>query len=900
MYGDPATLTAVVTPSFATGTVSFYEGSTLLGTASLDGTATAVLSISTLNAGVHNITAKYNGDPGVPPNTSNTVQLTVTQRTAPGGGPAITVTVNDAARTTTQSNPPFTYSPAGQLVNGDTYATAISGTANYSTAAGSAAGTYSITVTGLTSANYTIAFVPGTLTVTAASSTTALVAGPASTQYGDPVTLTATVTSGATGTVSFYDGSVLLGTGTVSNGVATLTTTAFVAGSHTITAVYNGDATYASSQSGPATVTVSKKTGPSGGAALTITVQNESRQYNTADPQFSYVITGTLVNGDTYTTAVTGVPTYSAADTPTSPAGSTFPISLNGMSSANYEIAVVPGTLSIVTAPTTTTLATSTTSAQYGDPITLTATVAPNGATGTVLFMQGTNVLGTGTVSGGVATLTTTTLPAGAYTITSSYQGDTNYGASTSGPITLTIGRRTGPGGIAALTVTVGDASRSYGQGNPAFRYTVTGALVNGDTYTTAVTGVPVYSTTGTPTSPAGTYPISVAGLTSSNYVIAFVNGTLTVAKATLGQNGVANITLTSSVNPSVLGNAVIFTATVPAPATGTVVFSDGNTVLGTGTIASGIATLTTSSLAVGTHQVTAVYSGDVNYNAGATATMTEAVTISVGTTTVPVVAIGPTTPTAGQPVTLTATVPTTGTTVPTGTVTFYYNGNPIGTGTLNASGVATLTTSTLPVGTGTITVGYSGDSNYASSISLPRPITVAAAPVLDFTLTLTSAQIQTVISGRAAPYTVRVAPTSSAYPGVVTFAATGLPPGATVTFSPATVAANGGPTPVNLSIQTASIVGMNRLERNATSIALGLLLLPLAGARRMRRSGRAAGRYIFAMLVVFAGIAVTAGLTGCGSHNGFFGHAPQTYNITITATSGNIQHSVNATLNVQ
>jgi hypothetical protein len=269
-------------------------------------------------------------------------------------------------------------------------------------------------------------------------------------------------------------------------------------------------------------------------------------------------------------------------------------------------------------------------------------------------------------------------------------------------------------------------------------------------------------------------------------------------------------------------------------------------------------------------------------------------------TTSVPVVTVGPTTPVSGQPVTLTAMVPTTGTTVPTGTVTFYYNGNPIGTGTLNANGVATLTTSTLPVGTGTITVGYSGDSHYASTTSLPVPITVAAAPGLDFTLTLTSAQSQTVISGQTAPYTVRVAPTNSTYPGVVTFTATGLPSGATVTFSPATVAANGGPAPVNLSIQTASIVALNKLERNATSIALALLLLPLAGARRMRRSGRAAGRYLFLTLVLLTGAVATAGLTGCGSGNGFFGHAPQTYNITITATSGTIQHSVNTTLIVQ
>jgi hypothetical protein len=92
----------------------------------------------------------------------------------------------------------------------------------------------------------------------------------------------------------------------------------------------------------------------------------------------------------------------------------------------------------------------------------------------------------------------------------------------------------------------------------------------------------------------------------------------------------------------------------------------------------------------------------------------------------------------------------------------------------------------------------------------------------------------------------------------------------------------------------------MNKLERNATSIALGLILLPLAGATRMRRNGRAAGRYVFLMFVLLASAFATAGLTGCGSGNGFFGHAPQTYNITITATSGAIQHSVNTTLIVQ
>ncbi len=805
MYGDAATLTAVVAPSFATGTVSFFEGTTLLGTASLDYAATAVLPISTLNAGVHTIVAKYNGDPGVPANTSNTVQLAVTKRTGPGGGPAITVTVSNASRTTTQSNPPFTYSAAGQLVNGDTYATAISGTPSYSTSGGSTPDTYSIALVGLDSANYTIAFVPGTLTVTISPSTTTLVASPSSTQYGDPVTLTATVTSGATGTVSFYDGSVLLGTSQVTNGVAILTPTTLVAGTHSVTAVYNGDATYASSQSNPATVTVAKKQGAGGAAALTITVQNASREYNTADPQFAYIVTGTLVNGDSYATAVSGAPVYSSSDTATSPAGSIFPIGVNGLTSSNYQIAVVSGTLTIVSAPTTTTLTASTASVQYGDPVTLTATVAPSSAIGTVLFTQGSTVLGTGTVTNGVAMLTTSSLNAGAYTITANYEGDSNYSASTSNPVTFTITRRTGPGGTAALTVTVADANRAYGQGNPAFNYTVSGTLVNGDTYATAITNVPVYSTAAIPTSPTGGYSISAADLNSSNYLITVVNGTLTVTKATPGVAGVVPVTLTSSLNPAQYGNSVTLTASVPAPASGTIQFFEGTTLLGTGTVANGIATLTTSTLSIGAHPVTAVYGGDPDYNS-------------------------------------------------------------------------------------------------ATSIAYSQIVT-AQSTVLDFNLTLASAGTQTVIPGNTAPYAVQVAPTNVVYPGTVTFSATGLPAGAIISFSPNTVAVDGRTAPIQVTIQTASQAALNHVANNIGSAALAILCVPFAFLGRLRRSGLIARRRLLVMtffLLSASGLTGLAGCAGKSNGNGFFGQAPQSYTITITATSGTIQHSVAVQLNVQ
>ena len=72
---------------------------------------------------------------------------------------------------------------------------------------------------------------------------------------------------------------------------------------------------------------------------------------------------------------------------------------------------------------------------------------------------------------------------------------------------------------------------------------------------------------------------------------------------------------LTSSPNPSTHGQPVIFTARVtsagPNTATGKVAFKDGTTVIGSATLSGGVATITKSSLAVGTHPITAAYSGN-------------------------------------------------------------------------------------------------------------------------------------------------------------------------------------------------------------------------------------------------------------------------------------------------
>ena len=793
----------------------------------------------------------------------------------------MTVTVNDATRTTNEANPPFSHTVAGDLVNGDTYATAVTGTPTYSTTAETTADTSAITVTGLSSANYVLAFVPGTLTVVPSSTVTTLATSPTSSQYGDPVALTATVISGATGTVSFYDGSVYLGQGTVTGGVATLSTTTLNAGTHTITATYNGDATYASSMSGPATMMVAKKTAAGGGPALTVAVLSASRENETADSHFWYVVSGTLLNGDTYETAVTGVPVYSVADSPNSPVGSTFPISVSGLVSQNYTLTTVPGTLTIVTDPTTTAPTTSVTS-QYGDPATLTTTIAPTGVSGTVVFSNGSTVEGIATVAGGTATLTTSSLSAGAKTITTSYQGDANYAASTSSPTIAIVTPRTAPDGGAALTVTVTNASRRHGQGNPAFSYTVSGTLVNGDTYATAVTGVPVYSTTATVTSPVGTYPISITGgLSSANYSIAFVNGTLSISK------GTPSVTLASSQNPSTPAASVTFTATLSAGATGTVTFMDGTTVLGTGTVSGSTANFSTTGLSAGTHSITAVYGGDANYNGVTSPALAQVVNKTAATVTI---ASSRNPAPADSSVTFTATVPAGA----TGTMQFLDGTTVLGTGTVSG-GTASFSTTTLSVGTHSITAVYSGDAVYngatSSAVSQVVQVVQTVGPPPTFTVASTTGP-QLIPPGTSASYSITVTPVNGVFNNVVTLTATNLPPGSSYTFVPTalTPGSDGATSTFTVSVPKHS-AALHRSTR--VPLILAVVLLPFASLKRARSKPH---RLLIWLIVSFAFV---GSAIGCGG-GGYFNQSQQTYMITVTGTSGNLVHSTMATLTVQ
>src|SRR5262249_61585512 len=111
-------------------------------------------------------------------------------------------------------------------------------------------------------------------------------------------------------------------------------------------------------------------------------------------------------------------------------------------------------------------------------------------------------------------------------------------------------------------------------------------------------------------------YAIVASGLTSSNYTISFVNGTLTV-----NPDGTTT-SVTSSLNPSVYGQGVTFTATVSANAPGsgtpqgTVTFLDGSVPLATVPLSGGTVSFTTAALSGGTnHTITAAYNDTVDSN---------------------------------------------------------------------------------------------------------------------------------------------------------------------------------------------------------------------------------------------------------------------------------------------
>lgn len=213
---------------------------------------------------------------------------------------------------------------------------------------------------------------------------------------------------------------------------------------------------------------------------------------------------------------------------------------------------------------------------------------------------------------------------------------------------------------------------------------------------------------------PGGTITNQPGGTIANPGIITNDCGATFTNDGTLTGNAVilcgTTTTLTSSQNPSPVGQSVTFTATIsPNTATGIVTFNDSNTIIGTGTVTNGVVSIATSSLSIGTHSITAKYSGDSNHQSSTSSILGQKIN-QMQTTTTLLSSQNPST--HGQSVTFTATVSPITT---TGTVSFKDGATTLGTGTLSG-GSATYTTSTLAVGSHSINATYSGDTNDAES----------------------------------------------------------------------------------------------------------------------------------------------------------------------------------------
>ncbi len=273
-FGQQVTFTATVTPGAgstvtATGTVSFLDNGTQIGTGALAGTpATATFKISSLAVGTHPITVTYAGNASFAGSTSSPAYVqtvtptpTTTAVTAapnPGitGVPvAITATVSSSASASLVAGT-VTFT-SGATTLGTATLTNGAATIKYTFAT---AGTYPVVVTyagnsnlgGSASSAYPI-------TIVNAASAVQLTVAPTTAEFGSTITFTATVTSNGvapTGSVSFMSGTTVLGKQPLTKGAAVYTNSTLPIGTYSITAVYSGDADNATSTSAAVNLTI--------------------------------------------------------------------------------------------------------------------------------------------------------------------------------------------------------------------------------------------------------------------------------------------------------------------------------------------------------------------------------------------------------------------------------------------------------------------------------------------------------------------------------------------------------------------------------------------------------------------------------------------------------------------
>jgi predicted secreted protein len=769
--GQPVTFTVNVTStgSTPTGTITLLDGTTAIGTGTLGSGGIVTFTISNLTSGNHSITASYGGDSQnassvstvltqVVKETDAATATVLTSATNPAiAGASVLFTANVNIVTPNSGNGAITGSVAfkqgvntlGTATINNASASASNGVATISLS-NLAVGTDSIVAVyagngsyaGSTSAALTETVVLATSKISVSSATNPSYAGA-------PLILSATLTSNGgipTGNVQFLDGATNLGTAPINaQGVASLSVAGkfWTVGTHTLTAVYGGDADNAGSNStpiseiiniAPTNVSVVSSLNPAGlGASVTFTASvSSSGGTPTGTVQF-FDGTTSLGTGNLTATGSTAATTTFA--TPSLTLGNHSITAVYSGDSFDATSTSAPINQTIQSATIAVTLQTSAPTVVFGSPLTLTAQVTGSGSTptGTVALLDGATTVATLPVpANGIVTFSNPTLAIGQHTLTASYSGDANHAAVTSAAISETVQQAT------TTALTTSGTSVVAGK-SVTLTAVVTG--VSGKPFTGNVNftdGGALLATVAPGSN--GSAAFTTANLIPGTHVIvaSYVGDTLDAASASTSITVVVTIaststTLSTSANPINSGATLTLTSNVSGNGgtpTGTVSFLDGATVLTKVQLtSSGTATFSLSTLAPGIHQLTAAYSGDSLDGSSLSPVTAEQV---VQKTTV-TVASSENPSLLQDNVTLTVTVSNGSTSAtPTGSVTLTDGSTVLATVNLSATGTATYIMQSPAVGTHSIVAAYAGDNQNSPASSQPllqvvnlRPTTV-------------------------------------------------------------------------------------------------------------------------------------------------------------------------------
>jgi hypothetical protein len=549
----------------------------------------------------------------------------------------------------------------------------------------------------------------------------------------------ATADGTLSGTVTFLDGGEAIGTASIDgSGHATLPLSTLSVGSHTLTASYAGATNYA----------------PSNSTQLTEQVQKTSTAVSVTSSAPS-VLAGESVSFTATVTSATGIPTGTATLYDGVTALQTQPLSaqgiatfsLNTLGAGNHSLSIsYSGDVNYSTSSSAAfaetvnlaqpqiTLGGPTAPVNVGAAVTLTGSITSPGIhpTGTLTLRDGMTSIASQVVpSAGGFTFSISSLSLGTHQLSVAYAGDNDNASASSSTITITI--QLAP---TATALGVGSNPGTFGQ---PVTFTVT-VVSDSPGATGSVNFFDGAAQIGSVSLSSGVASFTTSSLGFGVHSITAVyTGDAQHASSTsaaISERIVepATATMASSSNPAVAGTDVAFIATIVAQGsqipTGAVTFRDNGTALGSATLdGSGSATLHTSSLSVGSHNITVSYAGDTNV-AAASASLSQK--IQAATTNVVLTASSDLV-TYANPLTLTATLTSNGATA-TGTVTFAENGASVGSATINAQGIATLTLATLAPGTHTLVANYAGDGRASASSS--SPVTIVIKQTTSLTIT--------------------------------------------------------------------------------------------------------------------------------------------------------------------